>query len=90
MTSGARSAVTHPKPPVSLSTATRAEVIMPRSPTKTTRLSPKRALVASTISTKPFGSEVLPGKTSIVTGRPSLVVTTPYSTWRLARLPSRE
>jgi hypothetical protein len=83
-------AVTHPKPPVSLGATIGAEVIMPRSPTKTSRLSPKRALVASTISTKLFGSEVLSGKTSIVTGRPSLVATTPYSTRRLARLPSRE
>ncbi len=36
------------------------------------------------------GSEVLPGNTSTATGRPLASVSSPYSTWRRPRLPSRE
>ena len=40
---GARSEVTQPSPPTSLSASMRAVVIIPRSPTRTTSVSPKRS-----------------------------------------------
>lgn len=60
--SGARSAVTQPYPPAFFNAAIRAEVIIPRSPTKITLVSEKRSFMASTIAMKLFGSAVLPGR----------------------------
>ncbi|WP_204810182.1 hypothetical protein [Mycobacterium riyadhense] len=65
--SGARSAVIHPKAvavsglSLSLRSASmRAEVIMPRSPTSTSRVNPKRSRITSTMSLNATGSAVSP------------------------------
>ena len=68
----------------------RAEVIMPRSPTMVRRSSEKRVRMVSTIEMKAVGSAVLPLKTSMATGRPSLSVSSPYSIWAMPRFLSRE
>ncbi len=49
----------------------RAEVSMPRSPTITTRLRPKRWRTLSSCGPSVVGSPVLPSKTSTATGQPS-------------------
>ncbi len=79
---GAR-AVIHPKPaPASLSSpraSMRAEVIMPRSPTNTSRSSPKLARMTSTMSVNAVGSAVSPENTRTATGHPAGSVRMPYS-----------
>ena len=87
---GARRQVNHPRSPTSRSAVMRAEVIMPRSPTMVRRSSAKRFRMVSTIAMKALGSAVLPLKTSMATGRPSLSVKSPYSIWAMPRRLSRE
>jgi hypothetical protein len=55
----------------------RAEVIMPRSPTSTSRVNPKRSRITSTMSVNTLGSAVLLGNTRTATGRPAGSVSTP-------------
>ncbi len=50
---------------------------MPRSPTSTTRVIPNRSVTLSTWLATVLGSPVLPAKTSIATGTPSLEVSSP-------------
>ena len=50
---------------------------MPRSPTSTTRLMPKRSLSFSTCELSVAGSAVLPSNTSTATGSPSRVHSSP-------------
>ena len=94
---GARSAVIHPKSvavsgsSLSLRSASmRAEVIMPRSPTSTSRAMPSVSRITVTISVNATGSAVLPGNTRTATGRPAGSVSTPYSICSQPFLPSRE
>ena len=94
---GARSAVIHPKPVAvsgsSLSSrkaSIRAEVIMPRSPTSTSPVSPNRVPMTSTMSVNATGSAVLPEKIRTATGRPDRSVRMPYSIRGKPFLPSRE
>ncbi|VBA60846.1 hypothetical protein LAUMK191_05691 [Mycobacterium attenuatum] len=87
---GARSAVSQPIPPRSLRAVMRAEVIMPRSPTITMLVSPKRSLIVVTAARNAVGSAVLPVNTRIATGRPAGSVSNPYSICGQPFLPSRE
>ena len=50
---------------------------MPRSPASTTRVMPNRSLTRVTWAATVFGSPVLPAKTSIATGTPSSLVSSP-------------
>jgi hypothetical protein len=59
------------------SSRSRAAVSMPRSPTSTTRVSPDRSLTLSIWLATVAGSPVLPWKTSMATGMPSLLVSSP-------------
>ena len=69
---GARSAVIQRKPSTGArSSRIRALVIMPRSPTSTTSLRPKRSRIFSICEATVVGSPVLPSKTSTATGCPS-------------------
>ena len=77
LTCGARSAVIQSRPAGSTSSRSRAAVSMPRSPTSTTRVSPNRSLTLSIWAATVAGSPVLPGKTSMATGMPSLDVSSP-------------
>jgi len=61
----------------------RALVIMPRSPTSTSRLSLNRVRTRSTMAMKAVGSAVLPLNTSTAIGRPCGSVSRPYSIWSL-------
>ena len=67
----------------------RAPVSMPRSPTSTTRLRPKRPLILSTCAATVFGSLVEPEKTSTATGKPSAVHSNPNTICAVPFLPSR-
>ena len=89
-TDGARRLVSQPRPPTCLSAAIRALVIIPRSPTITTSVSPKRSRTVCAEEMKALGSAVLPAKTSTATGRPWGSHVSPYSIWALPVLPSRE
>jgi hypothetical protein len=89
-TAGARREVSQPSPPTSLSASIRAEVIMPRSPTITTSVSPKRSRTVAAAAMNAVGSAVLPANTSTATGRPSGSQVSPYSIWSRPVLPSRE
>jgi len=53
---GARSAVSQPSPPSSRSASIRADVIIPRSPTSTSRASPNRLRTTSTMVPNAAGS----------------------------------
>jgi len=68
---GALSAVIQSSPAGLSSSPIRALVIMPRSPTSTTRDKPKRCLSLSTWLASVIGSAVLPANTSTPTGQPS-------------------
>ena len=68
----------------------RAPVIMPRSPTSTSRWMPSLSLITCTIWVNALGSSVLPANTRPATGRPSGSVSTPYSICSQPFLPSRE
>ena len=59
------------------SSRSRAAVSMPRSPTSTTRVSPNRSLTLLTWVATVVGSPVLPSNTSMATGTPSLLVSSP-------------
>jgi len=52
-------------------------VIMPRSPTSTTSVRPKRSRTVARAALKAAASEKLPGKTSTATGRPAALVMRP-------------
>ena len=67
----------------------RAEVSMPRSPTRTRRARPKRSRSLSTWVATVFGSLVLPSKTSTAMGQPSGEHSSPKTIWSLSFLPSR-
>jgi hypothetical protein len=66
---GARTAVNQPGPPSVWGVSIRALVIIPRSPTRVSRLSPNRSRTVLTAWGNAVGSAVLPGKSSIATGR---------------------
>src|SRR6516164_11197363 len=68
---GARSAVIQSRPAGAMSSSMRICVIMPRSPTSTTCLRAKRALILSICAARVAGSPVSPSNTSIATGQPS-------------------
>src|SRR5215471_5765631 len=68
---GALSAVIQSSPAGFSSSRMRALVIMPRSPTSTTRDRPKRSLSLSICVANVIGSAVLPSNTSTATGQPS-------------------
>jgi hypothetical protein len=87
---GARRQVIQLSPPSSRRASIRAEVIIPRSPTKVSSRSPNLTRTSSTASVNAVGSAVLPGKTRIATGRPCRSVSSPYSIWSLPLRPSRE
>jgi hypothetical protein len=65
-----RSAVIHSRPAGLSTVSICLEVIMPRSPTRTMRLKPKRSLSLSTCVLSVVGSPVLPSNTSTATGQP--------------------
>ena len=87
---GRRRQVIHVMPAILRRSLIRAEVIMPRSPTMIICSMPNVPRTACTASGNVFGSPVLPAKTRTATGRPSRLVSRPYSIWALPRLPSRE
>ena len=70
---GARRQLTQPIPPVSLRRAMRADVSIPRSPTRTSSVRPKRVRSFSTWASTVAGSAVLPGNASTATGSPASV-----------------
>jgi hypothetical protein len=67
----ARNEVIQSRPAALMSELMRASVIMPRSPTSTTRSRPKRCFSFSICGASVVGSPVLPSNTSIATGQPS-------------------
>ncbi len=67
----------------------RAPVSMPRSPTSTTRLSPKRLRILSTCAATVSGSPVEPSNTSTATGHPAAVHSNPNTICKVPRLQSR-
>jgi hypothetical protein len=77
LTCGARSAVIQSRLAGRTSSRSRAAVSMPRSPTSTTFVSPNRSLSLSAWLAAVVGSPVLPAKTSMATGMPSLLVSSP-------------
>ena len=77
LTCGARSAVIQSRCAGRTSSRSRAAVSMPRSPASTTRVMPNRSLTRVTWAATVFGSPVLPAKTSMATGTPSLLVSSP-------------
>ena len=77
LTCGARSAVIQSSPAGRTSSRSRAAVSMPRSPTSTTFSIPNRSLTLVTWAATVVGSPVLPLKTSMATGMPSLLVRRP-------------
>jgi hypothetical protein len=87
--SGARSAVIQSRPAGRRSASIRAAVIMPRSPTSTTRLSWKRWRSFSIWAASVVGSAVLPSNTSTATGQPSAAHSRPKTICGLSRCPSR-
>src|SRR5450759_3268049 len=89
-TSGARRAVTQPRPPRSRSCSIRALVIIPRSPTSTRSVNPKRSRTSVARWANAVGSAVLPATTRTATGRPTGSVSSPYSICGSPFLPSRE
>jgi hypothetical protein len=68
---GARNAVIQSRPTDLISLVMRACVIMPRSPTITTRSSRKRCFSFSICVASVIGSAVSPSNTSIAIGQPS-------------------
>src|SRR6266545_3370109 len=87
---GAFSAVIQPIPSSLRRSSMRVPVIIPRSPTMIIVVMPKSRRMRTIAVLHDSGSEVLPGNTSTATGRPCRSVSSPYSTWRRPRLPSRE
>jgi hypothetical protein len=88
---GARSAVIQSKPSIGLiSSRIRASVIMPRSPTSTTRESLKRWRSFSIWAPSVLGSAVFPSNTSIATGHPARLHKRPKTICNLSFFPSRE
>ena len=77
LTCGARSAVIQSSCAGATSSRSLAAVSMPRSPTSTTRSMANRSLILATWAATVFGSPVLPLNTSIATGMPSLLVSSP-------------
>ena len=77
LTCGARSAVIQSSCAGRTSWRSRAAVSMPRSPASTTWLIANRSLTLVTWLATVAGSPVLPAKTSIATGMPSLLVSSP-------------
>jgi hypothetical protein len=67
----------------------RALVIRPRSPTSTTRFSPKRFLILAICAASVFGSPTLPSNTSTAIGQPSTAHNSPKTICSLFSLPSR-
>jgi hypothetical protein len=67
---GPRNAVIQSRPADLMSSVRRASVIMPRSPTSTTWLRPKRCLSLSICGVSVVGSPVLPSNTSMAIGQP--------------------
>src|SRR6516165_7514454 len=65
-------------------------VVLPRSPTSTSRFRPKRSRSFLTWSGIVFGSAVLPSHTSTATGQPAALVSSPKTICGLPLLPSRE
>jgi hypothetical protein len=84
----ARSAVIQSSCAGPTSSRSRAVVSMPRSPASTTWAIPNRFLILSTWAATVFGSPVLPLNTSIATGMPSLLVSSPQAIWSRPRTPS--
>ena len=78
------------KPAGFTSSVMRASVSIARSPTSTTRASPKRSLSFSICTPTVIGSTVLPWNTSTATGAPWASHNSPNSICSLERLPSRE
>ena len=76
-TAGARRQVIQSRFAGLSSSRMRAEVIMPRSPTSTRRLMPKRSFTFSICALKVDGSAVLPSNTSTAIGSPSRVQSSP-------------
>ena len=77
MTWGARSAVIQSSPAGPTSSRSLAAVSMPRSPTSTAFVRANRSLTVATWLATVFGSPVLPSNTSMATGTPSLLVSSP-------------
>src|SRR6266568_4310167 len=71
-----------------MSSRSLAAVSIPRSPTRTTVVRPNRSLSLPTCAATVLGSPVLPLNTSIATGMPSLLVSSPYTIWSRPRTPS--
>jgi hypothetical protein len=71
------------------SDAIRALVIIPRSPTRTTRWRPKRRLSLATWAASVLGSPVSPSNTSTAIGQPSAAHNSPKTICSLPALPSR-
>ena len=67
----------------------RASVIMPLSPTTTTRSTPKRSRTFLICELKVAESATPPLKTSTATGQPSPLVSSPHSIWGKRLFPSR-
>ena len=87
---GPRNALIQSSPAGSTSSRILASVSIPRSPTSTTRESPKRWRSFATCAPTVLGSAVLPANTSTDTGHPSRAHNNPNSICSLPRLPSRE
>src|SRR5512134_2467418 len=86
---GARSAVIQLSPAGFSSSSILAPVIMPRSPTNTTRFRPKRFLSLSICVASVFGSPVSPAKTSTAPGQPSAAPSSPKTICGRSGRPSR-
>ena len=86
---GARSAVIQSSPAGFSSSSILALVIMPRSPTSTTRFSSKRPFSLSICAASVFGSAVSPSNTSTATGQPSAAHSTPKTICGRSGRPSR-
>jgi hypothetical protein len=69
--------------PAAASPVCPGRLTIPRSPTKTTSVIPKRVVRVSTCAGTVSGSDVLPSNPGTATGSPVPVVTTPITIWVL-------
>ncbi len=86
---GARNAVIQFRPSSFRSSVIRASVIIPRSPTHTTRFTPNRSRTFPIADASVEGSAAFPSNTSTATGRPSTSHNSPNTICSLSRFPSR-